>query len=191
MVTSPRGLHRGRQRDRRRVVRLHRLRPVGATAVQVDRSAPGDREQPRRQRAARLQRPAGAPGVQERDLNGVRGQFAVTEDPQRDRVHRPGVALVDGTNPFGATRAKGVGKTILVHWTGLVLVGQALCLAMHSQGMGPELAVAAGVPGHVQRFSHAFPPWAPYWVTRQHWRRCRSRTYVRGKSRRTGGIPGF
>src|SRR4029078_4476383 len=86
------------------------------TTVQVDRGPPGDREQPRSQRAVRLQRPAGAPGVQERDLNGVRGQFAVTEDPQRDRVHRPGVALVDGTKPFGATGAKGVRKAILLHW---------------------------------------------------------------------------
>jgi hypothetical protein len=57
----------------------------------------------------------GAPGVQEGDLSGVRGQFPVTENPQRDREHRPGVALVDGTDPVGATGAKGVGKIILVH----------------------------------------------------------------------------
>jgi hypothetical protein len=67
---------------------------------------------------------SGRPGVQERDLNGVRGQFPVTEDPQRDREHRPGVALVDGTDPFGATGAKGVGKIIFVHWTGLALAGR-------------------------------------------------------------------
>jgi hypothetical protein len=73
---------------------------------------------------ARFQRPAGAPGGQEGDLSGVRGQFPVTENPQRDREHRPGVALVDGTDPFGATGAKGVGKIILVHWTGLALAGQ-------------------------------------------------------------------
>jgi hypothetical protein len=65
--------------------------------------------------SGRLQRPAGAPGVQERDLNGVRGQVAVTEDPQRDRVHGPGVALVDGTKPFGATGAKGIRKAICLH----------------------------------------------------------------------------
>lgn len=113
----PDALHRWRQRDRRLVLQFHRLRHAGAAAVQVDRGPPGDGEQPRCQRAARIQRPAGAPGVQEGDLDGVRGQFAVAENPERDREHRPGIALVDGTNPVGVTGAERIGKTIFIHWT--------------------------------------------------------------------------